>query len=147
MKHKRLKHGEYIRMSDEEKKQWKHFLQKRWRKEHPEKMRESNKKWAQFYNETKPCKCVCKVCGNVFNARRNYLKKCPACVLASHEKQSLLKQQLQERKQKRQDFVVTIVEMYKSGLTQQQIADIMKRSQSNISAILRKNKKILTSKK
>lgn len=85
MKKERLKHGEFIAMSDEEKLNHKRFLQRRWRKNHPEWVKSSNDYWAKRYKATKPFECICTECGKTFNGARSCLKLCPDCLKKVHE--------------------------------------------------------------
>lgn len=141
MKKQRLKKGEYIAMSPEERLAHKHFLQKRWRENHPDWVKKSNKYWNDVYNDKKPYTCICKYCGEEFGARRAYYKKCPKCIQLSHDNQKQKKQEHNERLEKRKIFIDTVIGLYEAGATQQYIADMFHRTQSGIAAILRRHKK------
>ena len=52
MKETRLRPGEYVAMSAEEKKQHNRMLQRRWRHKHADWVKKSNKKWSEHYKET-----------------------------------------------------------------------------------------------
>ena len=136
--YKRLKHGEYIAMSDEEKLQHIHFLAKRWRHNHPEWVKAQNKKYSELYKKTKPYTCICKICGKTFRKPRSHYKLCPHCLAENHYIAEMRKKTIILKQEERKAEYEQIVKMYKQGVKQQVIADTLGRSQSGISAILRR---------
>lgn len=139
MKKERLKHGEFIAMSAEEKLNHKRFLQKRWRKSHPEWVKNSNKYWAARYKETKPFVCVCAYCGKTFNGRRSCLKMCQDCIQKLHDHAEALRVKKKMRILEKRNLEKQIISWHNQGLNQVQISKILGRSQSGISVILRKH--------
>ena len=136
---KRLPYGATKNMSPEEYKEYKRELQRRWRKEHPEYMKENNRHWYRFYQRVKPRVCVCKFCGQEFNAPRSYYKICPEC-RNKPSKHKLLLMARAERKKTRQELQVKAIEMYKKGLFERQIAEKLNVSQKCISNWVRGTK-------
>lgn len=134
----RLKKGEWIAMSPEDKLKWKRFLQRRWRQNHPETVKQSNKHWAEFYKKVKPHLIACRGCGTKFYAARKNRHLCDSCLENRHQRQIVLKQELKERKKAREKFLKDITKMWESGIPQTQIAKKYGRTQSGISALLRR---------
>ena len=137
MVEKRLRHGEYIAMSPEEKIEHKRLLQRRWRHNHPEWVKTSNKKWSDIYRESKPFKCVCVKCGAIFGAARSHLKLCPECLAKRRANAEMRRNAQIERQNIKNKQVADIIEMARQGIPQTKIAEITGRTQSGISAILR----------
>lgn len=79
---KRAKYGSLKNtLSEEEYKKYKAELSRRWRKNHPERVRELNK-INYLYSKTYPkFRCVCKKCGSKFMGYRKGAKICPVCLL------------------------------------------------------------------
>ena len=117
MKERRLKPGEYIAMSDEEKIAWRRILQKRWRHNHPEWVKNSNKKWSKTYKETKPFECICVQCGIKFGAARNHLKLCPQCWAGRQKHAQQLRDEFVARNIAKKEFAKTVLALRKKGLT------------------------------
>lgn len=136
---RRLKRGEYKAMSLEERRKWKHMLQKKWRKNHPEWVKKSNHEWALYYVQYKPFVCMCDFCGKEFNAARKYYKKCPDCIEKKRQEskeRKLQKEQLRLEKQKRNK---KIIELHKKGWLQSDISAAVGLTQAGVSALLRRN--------
>lgn len=127
-------------MTEEEKKAHKHKLAKLWRKSHPEYIKAQNKYWKEMYQQTKPCECVCKFCGRKFNAARKHYKVCPQCLADWHRKAEITRKAVVVKQEERKAEYDQIIRMRKQGLKQQVIADTLGRSQSGVSAILRRLK-------
>ena len=150
MKKRRLKPGEWKAMSPEDQIKWKRFLQRRWRHNHPEFVSAQNKYYSEFYKKTKPFVITCRHCGNQFNAARYSYHICPNCVEESHKKQLALKQAKVTRRKAREHFIQEIIHLWQTGISQTEIARRYNRTQSGISALLRRHyllKKPLANKK
>lgn len=139
-KYTRLKYGATKDMTREEYLVYRRSLQKRWRRNHPDWVKTNNKYWAQLYRETKPFKCICKICGAEFMASRSERKRCPKCRVEKAYISEMRKKTIVLKREERRAEYQQIVRMYKQGVKQQTIADTLGRSQSGISAILRKLK-------
>lgn len=140
--YKRLKHGEYIAMSDEEKLQHRRMMAKRWRKNHPEFVKAQNKYYSELYSKTRPFKCVCSKCGKTFGASRNTVKTCPECLAEQHRLTEMRRKTILLKQEERRTEYQQIVRMYKQGVKQQIIADTLGRSQSGVSQIIRRLKRL-----
>ena len=140
MKQKRLKYGATKDMSPEEYKEYKRNLQRSWRKRNKKLVKERNHNWWIYYKETKPRVCICKYCGNEFNAPRNYYKVCPDC-RNKPKKYELIKMAKEQRKKQRQEMIEEARDWYKAGMTQEAIALDFGVSQKCISNWVRKGKK------
>lgn len=142
MKEERLKRGDFKKMTPEQQTEWKHYLQKRWRDNHKDKMHAENKKWFEHYKTVKPYICVCKRCGAEFNSPRPYYKLCGKCPTLTE----LRKNQIRERWEQRRQNILEALELRNQGLTQEKIAKRFNTSQENISRWFREAKKLLTDK-
>ena len=141
--YKRLKHGEYIAMSDEEKTQHRRMMARRWRHNHPEFVKAQNKHFSELYSKTRPFACVCSKCGKTFGASRNTVKTCPQCLAEKAYIAEMRKKAIVFKQEERRAEYEQIIRMHKQGVKQQMIADALGRSQSGVSAILRRlNKRI-----
>lgn len=139
MKQKRLKYGATKDMSPEEYKEYKRNLQRSWRKRNKKLVKERNHNWWIYYKETKPRVCICKYCGNEFNAPRNYYKVCPDC-RNKPKKYELIKMAKEQRKKQRQEMIEEARDWYKAGITQEVLALEFGVSQKCISNWVRKGK-------
>ena len=139
MKERRLKPGEWIAMSPEEKLKWKRHLQKRWRHNHPDSVKKQNQYYGNLYRTTKPFLPTCKVCNEKFGAARSCYKICPKCIELAHKRQLARAQEKTDRRNAREKQLKEIIELWKSGKTQIEISKIYGRTQSGISALLRRH--------
>lgn len=139
-KYTRLKYGATKDMTREEYLVYRRNLQKRWRHNHPDWVKANNKHWAQVYHETKPFKCICKICGAEFMASRSERKRCSKCCAEKAYVAEVRKKTIMLKREERKAEYKLVLEMYKDGHTQEIIAETLGRSQSGISAILRKIK-------
>ena len=126
-------------MSPEEYKEYKRNLQRSWRKRNKKLVKERNHNWWIYYKETKPRVCICKYCGNEFNAPRNYYKVCPDC-RNKPKKYELIKMAKEQRKKQRQEMIEEARDWYKAGMTQEVLALEFGVSQKCISNWVRKEK-------
>lgn len=133
---KRLKYGATKNMTPEELKQYKRDLGKRYRRRHPDKIKAQNKYYSELYSKTKPFPNTCVDCGNVFYASRSTIKHCPECREKKHAITANIKKEKDLRRKQRFADYKLILKMYKSGHTQEIIAETLGRSQSGISTIL-----------
>lgn len=150
MEKRRLKHGEWIAMSPEDKLKWKRHLQKRWRHNNPEYTKRQNQYYAELYRSTKPFLPICKVCNEPFHAPRSCYKICPDCKIKIHERRVAKQNKKTRNGELRRAQIEEIINLWKSGMSQNKIAKIYKRTQSGISALLRRKgiiKKSLKTKK
>lgn len=134
----RLKYGATKDMSPEEYRQYKRDLQKRWRTNHPDWVKASNKHWSEVYSQTKPFKCICVDCGREFSASRNTPKHCPRCRTERAYVAEMRKKTIALRQEERKAEYAQIIKMYKDGHTQEIIAETFGRSQSGVSQIIRR---------
>ena len=137
----RLKYGTGKLMTDEQKRIHKREIQKRWRSAHKDFVKAQNKHFSELYAITKPYECFCAVCGKKFKASRNSVKKCPDCVAERKRLIEMRNRASVLKKEARKEEYSRIVRMYRQGVKQQAIADVLGRSQSGISAIIRKMNK------
>ena len=157
MKEKRLKRGEYIAMSPEEKILHNRLLQRRWRHKHPDWVKASNKKWSEIYKETEPFKCVCKKCGGDFYKSRNSYKICPDCLAKIHAHNQSIRDAKIAKRRNKQKRTKEIIQMFfgigqqemtleeigdKFGLTRERVRQIKEKAirrlrQSNRSKLLK----------
>lgn len=137
---KRLKYGATKNMTDEEKKQHNRYLQRRWRKNHPDFIKAQNKYYYEFYSRVKPYTCICVKCGQKFYKSRKCYKLCPECLENMHKTADLRRKVIVLKQEERQQEYKEIVDMYKNGHSQQIIAETFGRSQSGVSKIIRKLK-------
>lgn len=138
---KRLKYGATKFMSEEEYKQYKRDLSKRWRDNNPDKIRAQNKYYSELYAKTKPFQCVCVRCGKTFGASRNTVKTCPECREEMRKLVDMRRKAIVLKREAKQAEYQQIARMYRQGVKQQMIAGILGRSQSGVSVILRRLKK------
>ena len=137
-------------MTREEYLTYRRNLQKRWRHNHPDWVKKSNKKWSDLYRETTPFCCTCVKCGNVFYAARSCMKVCLECRNKEHAHAKMVKEEKITKRKKRSQEIATIIQLHRQGYSQIQIAQKLGRAQSGISVILRTfgiRKKILTRRK
>ena len=131
-------------LSSEGKKIWTRYLHWRWCKNHPEFIKKQNKYYFDKYKTEKPHKCICKRCGQEFDAPRPYYKLCMKCPT----KTQLKKKEIQFRKDRKKMIAEQAVAMYKTGLyTQQYIADFFGTYQRQISNWVNSARKKLTKEK
>lgn len=138
MKQKRLPWGQTRNMSEEEYRQYKRALQKRWRHNHPDRVRAENRYYSKLYSQTKPFQCVCVKCGKTFGASRNTVKTCPKCREVMRHLVDMRRKAIVLKREEKQAEYQQIARMYRQGVKQQVIAGILGRSQSGISVILRR---------
>lgn len=136
----RLKYGATRNMSPEEFKEYKRSLQRRWKAKNPERIKEDNRKWWEWRKREKPKVCVCKYCGNEFNAARATYKICPECL----EKPCPTKVKLWEaycKRLEKQQKINEVRELYSTGqYKQKQLAYMYNVSQRVISYWVRGRK-------
>lgn len=137
---KRLEYGATKNMTDEEKRQHRRDLQRRWRKNHPDFIKMQNKHFYEFYSRVKPYICICVKCGQKFYKSRKYYKFCPECLENMHKTADLRRKAIVLKQEERQQEYKEIVDMYKNGHSQQIIAETFGRSQSGVSQIIRRLK-------
>lgn len=136
----RIKYGSTKDMTDEEYRQYKRNLQKRWRLRHPEFVKAQNKHYSEIYSRTRPYTCICKICGKEFGVtRKNNGTYCPDCWAEKKRIAEMKKKAVEIKRAEHKEEVFRICELYKSGMTQQEIAKIFERSQSGVSQIIRKH--------
>lgn len=134
-------------LTPEQKIIWKRYLGWRWKKEHPEFTKSQNKYYYKLYRKTKPHVCICKKCGQEFNAAKKCYKICPRCQFMPSESQ-IKKQEILERKIKKMAKIEQVYNIYITGeMNQTQIARVYDTTQENISRWIRKYKKYLQNKK
>ena len=114
--YKRLKPGEFIAMTPEQQKAHKRALNKRWRDAHPDIMHEQNLHWYRFYKKVKPHTCICKKCGQSFNAPRAYFKLCDGC--RNKDWGGVRRQAILDRQNARLRKHEQVIELAKQGLFQ-----------------------------
>lgn len=134
----RLKYGLGKTMSLEERKARKRALQKEWCKRHPDFVKAQNKHYAELYKKTNPHECICKYCGKTFYKPRSKYTVCPTCIAEKHYIAEMKRKTIVLKQEERKAEYKLILEMYKDGHTQEIIAETLGRSQSGISAILRR---------
>lgn len=138
----RLAYGATKTMTPDEYKQYKRDLQKRWRHNHPDRVRAENRYYSKLYSQTKPFQCVCVRCGKTFGASRNTVKTCPECREEMRKLIDMRRKAIVLKREEKQAEYQQIARMYRQGVKQQVIADTLGRSQSGVSVILRRiNKK------
>lgn len=137
---KRLKYGATKYMTPDEYKQYKRDLSKRWRKNNPDKVKAQNKYYSELYKTIKPFECTCKICGRKFDAMRKYYKLCPQCIKDNKYIAEVKRKTIALKQEERRAEYEQILVMRRMGIKQQIIADTLHRSQSGISAILRRMK-------
>ena len=142
MKNKRLPWGQTKLMSAEEYKQYKRDLSKKWRKNNPEKIKAQNKYWAEVYKTTKPHECIFKICGKTFYKPRNHYKVCPTCTAENHYVAEMKRKTIVLKQEERKAEYKLICKMYEDGHTQEIIAETLGRSQSGVSQIIRRLKRL-----
>lgn len=126
-------------LTPEQKRIWKRYLGWRWRHSHPEFVSAQNKHYSEIYKKTKPFVITCQYCENQFNAARSSYHVCPNCMEKSHKKQLALKQAKIARRKAREHFIQEIIHLWQSGISQTEIARRYNRTQSGISALLRRH--------
>lgn len=142
--YKRIPYGSSKNMTPEERLEHKKFLAKRWRDSHKDWVKSDNLYWYLYYKETKPYKCICKRCGQEFDSPRPYYKVCGKCPT----KTSIIKKEIQMRKDNRKMIAEQAVNMYKTGLySQTQVAEFFGTYQRQISNWVTADRKRLQNKK
>lgn len=132
--YKRLKHGEFMAMTPEQKRQHKAMLTKRYKKAHPEKIREINLYFYNLYKKTKPHKCICVKCGKVFNAARSVYKWCDEC--KNKDWGAIRRQAIIDKRNAKINKHKKVIELAKLGWEQEEIAKQVGYSQRNVSKIM-----------
>lgn len=135
---KRLKYGSSKNMSEAEYKLHKYALHKKWRDEHPDKVKAKNCYYYALYKKIKPYKCICVGCGRRFNSVRTNIQHCPKCIAESKRLVAMRKTAEELKRKAIKEEYAEIVQMYKNGHTQKIIAETFGRSQSGISTILKR---------
>lgn len=141
---KRLKQGEFQKMTPQQQAQHRKMLSKRYRLKHKEHIKELNRKYYDLYRQTKPYRPHCTICGNVFAAPRPYYKQCPTCrakIRATLSKRQLEVAQAIENRKIRNQRKQDVYNMWKAGMTQTEIAKLYGVSQVNVSYWIRTRKK------
>lgn len=139
---KRLKYGMGKTMSLEEKRLHIRAVQRDWRHRHPDFVKKQNKYFSELYKKTKPCICICKICGAKFNKPRKHYKICPTCIAERLYMVEMRKKVVVLKRKERKAEYEQIVRMHKQGVKQQVIADTLGRSQSGVSQIIRRLKRL-----
>ena len=133
----RLKRGEFIAMSDEEKEKHLRMLNVRWRKNNPDKVRAQNRHFYNVYKTTRPHICICVKCGNSFNAPKSYYKLCDEC--KNKDWGAIRRNIILEKRKAHKERINFVIELAKQGLFQKEIAEQTSYSQRAISAIMIKH--------
>ena len=134
----RLKHGAFKLLTPEQQLEHIHMLARRYRVNHRELLSKKYKAWHKNRMITKPCVCVCRICGQKFNAPRKCYKRCENCHENTHvEAENKRKLARQKRADYRQ-MIQQILELAKQGMRQEDIASHFNYTQSGISSICRK---------
>ena len=132
--YKRLKPGEFIAMTPEQKQEHKRMLNRRYRVKNPDKIHKRNLYFYELYKTIKPCVCICKKCGNKFNAPRKYYKLCDTCRNTDWGK--IRTQNILDRRNERIRKHELIIQLAKLGLKQSDIAAQVGYCQRNVSKIM-----------
>ena len=114
------------------------MLHNRWAAEHRDILRKKYKKYYEKWKTTKPFECICVRCGSKFNATRNYYKLCRKCREKIKTKAEERRQALTQKRVAYRDKIQQILEMARTGVSQQKIADKFGYTQCGISCIMRK---------
>lgn len=133
----RLKRGEFIAMSDEEKIRHKRMLNQRWKRLNPDKVQAQNRRFYELYHTLKPYICICVKCGNKFNAARKRYKLCPECL--NRDYGAIRRQAIIERANIRKSRHQKVIELGKSGMKEVVIAKITGYCQRSVSNLLINN--------
>lgn len=145
---KRLKPGEYLKMTPEEQLAHRRLLRNRWlrKKGNKKRVREWNKQYNHQYWEArkdKPFVAVCAKCGQetLLTGRRTICDKCKE----TPSKTKLLLQKKREiaemKSQAKKNLIINVINLAKhTDLTQKQIAEIAGTHQPVVSKILIQNK-------
>lgn len=134
---KRLAYGSTKYMTTEQIKAHKRMLSKRWRDNNPDCVKAMNHKWALYYSHNKPFICVCKKCNKSFNGIRKYIKVCPDCVKAKHENYHKMMEIKLNKRIEKQKIKKYIIDLYNKGYLQREIGQLVGKSQSCVSYIIR----------
>lgn len=137
---KRLKKGEFKKMTPEEKLLHKRKLQKEWRDKNKDVVSKRNRYWYERYRATKPFTAICMRCGKKFNATRDYYKTCQECMDEKHLNYTIFVQERKARVEEREKKYKDILYLRSQGLKETQIANILKVTQSTVSYIIRTRK-------
>lgn len=135
--YKRLRHGEFIAMTPEQKKEHMRILRKRYRNSHKEKLHRDNLYWYQVYKKVKPHQCICVKCGQSFNAPRWYFKLCDNC--KNRDWGQVRKKAILAKRQERKKRIELVLKLAKKGLYEREIAEQTGYSQAGVSSVLRRN--------
>ena len=141
---KRLKQGEFQKMTPEQQAKHRKMLAKRYRLNHKELIKQRNRRFYDLYREIKPYRPHCTICGNVFAAPRPYAKQCPHCrakIRATLSKRQLEVAQAIENRRIRDERKREVYRMWKAGMTQKEIAELYGVSQANVSYWIRTRKR------
>lgn len=128
----RMPMGYSKKITDRSYRIWIRYLRWLWCQNHPDFVKEKNKYYQEKRNAEKPYVVICKRCGKPFNAARNYYKVCKECQLKPSAHQIMLKERA-ERKKKKAEIIKEVRLWYKSGMTQEVLAQDFGVSQKTIS--------------
>ena len=135
--YKRLKRGEFIAMTPEQKKEHLRILRKRYRDSHKEKIHRDNLHFYQVYKRFKPHRCICVKCGKPFDAPRCYYKLCDDC--KNKDWGQVRKNAILAKRQARKERIELVLKLGKNGVPQQEIAEKTGYTQRAVSSIMIRN--------
>lgn len=134
----RLKRGTFKLLTPEQQREHTHVLAARYRANHRELLRKKYKDWHKKRMKTNPCVCVCRTCGQTFNAPRSCYKLCDNCQKQVHIVAENKRQTLEQKRADYRKMIQEILELAQQGVRQEDIAQKYDYSQVGISAICRK---------
>ena len=130
MTYKRIAWGSFKNMTPDEQRAHLSMLCVRYRKNNPKKVQERNRYFYKLYKETKPFKCVCKLCGREFNAPSVNYRRCDEC-RAIPSAAALHRAKMREKNA----IKAKILKLARAGVTQMEISRITGSRQNAISQL------------
>lgn len=138
---KRIKYGTFKLLSPDKQKQHKRRLQEKYKVKHKAKLKVMNRDSFERYkkNHANDYEKTCKICGKIFKTYREIRVICDDCVKNRPISESKCKKE--ERRQREINRILgvkKIYELWKSGITQEKLAEMYNISQSGISSKIRR---------
>ena len=135
----RLKRGEYLAMTPEQKREHRLAMAKKYRDAHREELYEKNKKYFDMYKRDKPFLCTCNRCQSLFCAARKNTRVCPNCHKLERLHWEEIKLERQRQKLAKEVLKEQVLDLRRRGMLQKDIGEQLGITQRTVCNILLRN--------
>ena len=135
----RLPYGSFKLMTPEQQAEHRRELARNSRMRNKEKRNAYNRAYFARWKKTKPFECVCKVCGNKFNAARSSRSICDKCHQWMHELVENRKLARRILRTERVSRNLRVIGLACEGLSYSEISQIVGITERHVSAICVRN--------